>query len=208
MLDISSPLSPAEWSALLALATASSFTPGPNTTLSAALGANRGWLASLPFISAVPLGCGLIFALCAVGVGGLVAEMPELRRVMLLGGVSYLLWLALRLWRSHRLSDASSSDLSISFAQGVMLQFLNVKVWMLELSFVAGWLAGQAAFWSRFAAILPVVLGFAFASNLTYALVGSALRHWLAYGQRLLWFNRAMATALALTAGWMLRGLA
>lgn len=207
MFDFSSPLTTAEWSALLLLATASSFTPGPNTALSAALGANRGWTSAMAFVGAVPLGCAVIFSLCALGVGGLVTELPWLRSVILLTGVAYLLWLASRLWRSHHLRDARKSDLSIGFAQGVMLQFLNIKVWMLELSFVAGWLAGQDAFWARFAWIMPIVLVFAFASNLTYALVGNALRHWLTQGERLKGFNRTMASALALTAIWMLQGL-
>ena len=44
---------------------------------------------------------------------------------------------------------------------------------------------------------------FGFVSNLTYALVGSLLRDWLAQGRRLLGFNRLMAAALVLTAGWM-----
>lgn len=207
MLVFPSPLSTAEWSALLLLATASSFTPGPNTALSAALGANRGWRSAMAFISAVPLGCGLIFTLCALGVGGLLHQFPALRSALLLSGGGYLVWLASKLWRSRQMRNAQAGDLSIGFGQGVLLQFLNIKVWMLELSFVAGWLAGQDAFWPRFASILPVVLVFALTSNLTYAWLGSALRHWLAQGERLLVFNRVMATALTLTAVWMLRGL-
>ena len=50
-----------------------------------------------------------------------------------------------------------------------------------------------------------LMLAFGFFSNLTYATVGSLLRGWLAHGQRLLVFNRCMATALVLTAAWMLR---
>jgi hypothetical protein len=50
---------------------------------------------------------------------------------------------------------------------------------------------------------------FALSSNLTYALVGSLLRHWLAgpdgSGQRLLAFNRLMAAVLVITAVWMIR---
>jgi len=46
-------------------------------------------------------------------------------------------------------------------------------------------------------------VGFGFASNFTYALVGALLRGWLAQGRRLLWFNRALALALVATAGWM-----
>ena len=46
--------------ALLVLSTASSFTPGPNTTLSTALAANLGFRRSLRFVLAVPVGWGLL----------------------------------------------------------------------------------------------------------------------------------------------------
>jgi threonine/homoserine/homoserine lactone efflux protein len=88
----------------------------------------------------------------------------------------------------------------------VMLQFLNIKAWMLALSIVAGWIAGQPDATERTLSVLPLMLAFGFFSNLAYAAVGSLLRHWLAQGQRLLVFNRTMATALVLTALWMLRG--
>ena len=194
----------AEFSALLILATASSFTPGPNTTLSTALAANRGLRGALHFVAAVPVGWGLLFTFCAVGLGSLVMALPPLRWAIMLGGVAYLLWLARRLWGNNQLSTADQSRLDVSFVQGVLLQFLNIKAWMLALSIVAGWVAGQPDVLARFAATLPVMLGFAFFSNLSYALIGSLLRQWLAQGQRLLVFNRCMALALLLTAAWML----
>ena len=43
-----------ELAALLAYATAMAFTPGPNTTLSAAMGANHGLAHAMPFVLAVP----------------------------------------------------------------------------------------------------------------------------------------------------------
>jgi len=87
-----------EFSALLVLATATSFTPGPNTTLSTALAANFGLRRALRFIVAVPVGWGLLFTLCTAGVGALVMAVPVLRWAILLGGTGYLLWLARRLW--------------------------------------------------------------------------------------------------------------
>jgi threonine/homoserine/homoserine lactone efflux protein len=71
------------------------------------------------------------------------------------------------------------------------------------LTIVAGWIAGQPDALRRFAIVAPVMLVYAFASNFAYALAGALLRHWLAEGQRLLWFNRAMAAVLVLTAWWM-----
>ena len=56
---------------------------------------------------------------------------------------------------------------------------------------------------ARLAWVLPIAAAYGFASNLTYAVVGAGLRRWLAQGDRLLWFNRAMAAVLAATALWM-----
>jgi threonine/homoserine/homoserine lactone efflux protein len=201
-----------EFSALLILATATSFTPGPNTTLSTALAANFGLRRALRFIVAVPVGWGLLFTLCSAGVGSLVVALPPLRWAILLGGTGYLLWLARRLWGSQSLAQVDASRLNVGFWQGVGLQFLNIKAWMLALSIVAGWVAGQADAAQRYVLVLPVLLAFAFFSNFAYALVGSLLRHWLAgpvvngqpTGARLLAFNRLMALALVLTAAWML----
>jgi threonine/homoserine/homoserine lactone efflux protein len=202
----------AEFSALLVLATATSFTPGPNTTLSTALAANFGLRRSLRFVFAVPVGWGLLFALSAGGLGSLVMAWPLLRGGILVGGVAYLLWLAWRLSGSLTLSEARAERMSVTFVQGVMLQFLNIKAWMLSLSIVAGWIAGRPDALQRFWLILPLMFAFAFLSNLAYASAGSLLRGWLSgpvvdgqpTARRLVIFNRLMALALVLTAAWML----
>ena len=192
-----------ELSALLLLATATSFTPGPNTTLSTALAANRGLRGAMHFVLAVPVGWGLLFTLSAAGLGSLILAAPSLRMAIVFGGVGYLLWLARRLWDSKQLSEVNAGALEVSFIQGVLLQFLNIKAWMLALSVVAGWIAGQPDATTRFFQTLPLMLFFAFSSNFTYALAGSLLRHWLAQGKRLLAFNRMMAMVLAITAIWI-----
>lgn len=199
------PLMPlAEFLALLMLGTATSFTPGPNTTLSTALAANRGFKGALHFVLAVPVGWGLLFGLCALGLGTVVAQVPWAGAVVKYGGIAYLLWLASKLWMNDALAQVADSRLNVSFTQGVLLQFLNIKAWMLALSVVAGWLAGRPDFAQRLLIALPVMLAFAFFSNLSYALVGSLLRSWLAQGKRLLWFNRGMALVLVLTCVWLL----
>ncbi|MDO5289387.1 MAG: LysE family translocator [Pseudomonadota bacterium] len=195
-----------EFTALLVLATAVSFTPGPNTTLSTALAVNAGLRGAMPFIGAVPVGWSCLLLLCAGGVGAAVAAVAPLRWAVLLLGVGYMLWLAWRLAHSAALAQAPNQTgrgAGVGFVQGVGLQFLNLKAWMLALSIVAGWVAGRPDAPARLGLVLPVMAVFAFASNFTYALVGALLRRWLAQGRRLLWFNRAMALALAATAGWM-----
>ncbi len=201
----------AEFTALLLLSTAASFTPGPNTTLSTALAANFGLRRAMRFVVAVPLGWGLLFTLCAGGLGALVVALPLLRNGIQMAGVAYLLWLAYKMAGSRSLGEADAARLDVSFTQGVALQFLNIKAWMLGLTVVAGWLAGREDAWARFAITLPLMLAFGFFSNLLYAAMGSLLRDWLggpvvggvATARRLRWFNRSMAAVLVVTAGWM-----
>ncbi|PUE56943.1 lysine transporter LysE [Limnohabitans sp. 2KL-17] len=196
-----------ELSALLVLATVSSFTPGPNTTLSTAMAANHGLKRAMRFVLAVPVGWGILFTLCATGLGGLVVAWPPLRWGIVTLGTGYLLWLASRLWQSASLQQADSNKLQVGFVQGVGLQFLNIKAWMLALAIVAGWVAGREDASERTLMLLPIMVVYGFVSNLTYAVAGSMLRHWLAHGRRLLMFNRCMSGALVATALWILNGL-
>jgi threonine/homoserine/homoserine lactone efflux protein len=192
-----------EFTALLILGTAMSFSPGPNTTLSTALAANHGLRHSMRFVCAVPVGWGVLLTVCAAGLGGLIVAVPALHWAVKLLGVAYLLWLAYKLSRSASLAQADANKLQVTFWQGAALQFVNIKAWMFALTVVAGWIAGRSDMLARFAVVLPTLMVFAFVSNLTYAALGALLRDWLAHGARLLWFNRMMAAVLVATAAWM-----
>ena len=199
-------MSSAEFIALIALATVGSFTPGPNTALSATLAANYGLRRALPFVCAVPAGWGLLLTLNAAGLGALVLGFPPLRWGLLLTGALYLLWVAYKLASTQRLSDSAQGPI-VGFKQGVMLQFINIKAWFLALSVVSGWVIGQNNTLGRLLETPPVFMFFGLASNLTYAWIGASLRHWLRgpddSALRLQWFNRGMALALFLTVAWM-----
>jgi threonine/homoserine/homoserine lactone efflux protein len=107
-----------EFTALLVLATAMSFSPGPNNTLSAVLAANYGLTRGLRFACAVMVGWGALFALCAAGVGAAMVALPALRWAVKIIGVGYLLWLATKLFRSGSLSQADAARLQVTFWQG------------------------------------------------------------------------------------------
>jgi threonine/homoserine/homoserine lactone efflux protein len=199
-----------DFTALLVLATAMSFSPGPNNTLSATLAANYGLRRAMPFVSSVPIGWGVLLALCALGLGALLMAVPVLSQVIKWVGVAYLVWLAQKIARSGGPNAAGDSAVpaNVGFWQGAAFQFVNIKAWMFALAIVSGWIAGQNEPALRFAIVLPVMLFFAFTSNLTYALIGSLLQGWLAgpaqSGRRMVWFNRLMAGVLLATAVWML----
>lgn len=196
-----------EFWALVALASAMSFSPGPNTTLSATLAANGGLRHALPFVCSVPVGWALLLIACGLGLGALILAVPALVWVIKAIGVGYLMWLALRLARSRSMSEVGSG-LQVRFFHGVALQFVNIKAWMLALTVSGGWVAGHGELVPRLVQVVPIMMLYALGSNLTYALVGSLLRHWLAgpdgSAMRLLGFNRLMAAVLVATGLWML----
>ncbi len=197
------PMSWPELTALLVFSTAMAFTPGPNTTLSAALAANHGLRHAMRFVLGVPVGWGLLLVACALGLGALVQAQPALRGAIKWGGLAYMLWLAWKLATTARLAQAAGGGFDVGFGKGVVLQFVNIKAWMNALLISAGWVTVADPLWPRLALVLPLMMAYGLASNFTYALVGSSLRGWLSQGQRLLWFNRALAAVLVATAVWM-----
>lgn len=223
-------MSATELTALLVFATAMSFSPGPNTTLSTALAANLGLRRAMPFCLAVPAGWTLLMLACGLGLGTLVLGLPAVRWGLKLLGAAYMFWLAWTLmgvtsmgvrsqirhrsepdgnWNLTPNKSLTPAAIDVTFLQGVGLQFLNIKAWMLALTLTAGWVVnagGQPATnpGERLAIICAVMVFFAFTSNFTYAVAGSLLREWLTQGRRLVWFNRALAAVLVATALWML----
>jgi threonine/homoserine/homoserine lactone efflux protein len=198
-----------EFAALLAFATAMSFTPGPNTLLSTALAANHGLARAWRFILAVPAGWTLMMLACGLGLGALLMAVPWLRLGVQAVGLAYLVWLAWKLARTRELAPVADGTSTVGFWQGVLLQFVNVKAWMLALALAAGWVATSAGRATgnpgeRLAIVCGVMVVFALTSNTAYALAGSLLRRVLGTSSRLLWFNRAMAALLVATAVWML----
>lgn len=195
--------------ALLVFCAAMTFSPGPNTMLTTAIASNEGLRKVIPFTLAVPLGWLLILLITGLGIGTLVIQLPILRWFIQLAGCAYLLWLAYLLSRHHQLKTIDSSKLQITFGKGVALQFLNIKVWLLAVTVTSTWIInaeGQTSInqYDRLVLACFVVMFFAFASNFSYALVGSLVRNWLLHGKRLLIFNRILASLLAATAIWTL----
>ncbi|NUA31537.1 LysE family translocator [Cupriavidus basilensis] len=195
-------LSAAQFAALLSLMAVGAFTPGPNTTIAAVTGANFGLRATLPHCVGVAFGFASILALCAAGIGALVLASPALALLVHAAGVLYLLWLALKLARSTVLSDKQVLR-PLSVWQSAVLQYANIKAWMLALATAASYMAGAQSPVHRAVLVCAVFGVFGFVSNGVYGVIGATLRQWLQVGHRIRWFNRAMGLALALTALWI-----
>ena len=195
--------------ALFIFSAAMSFSPGPNTMLTTAIASNEGIRKTIPFALAVPVGWLLIMLSCGLGIGAMITEMPSLRLSIKLLGCAYLIWLSYKLCGTKKLHEVNSARLNINFPKGVLLQFLNIKVWLLAITITGTWIIDAEGQPStnpneRLALACAVVMFFAFTSNMSYALAGALFRTWLGSGNRLAIFNYFLAGLLVATAIWTL----
>ncbi|MBI3768738.1 MAG: LysE family transporter [Deltaproteobacteria bacterium] len=194
-----------EVASLIILVAAITFTPGPNTTLAAAVGANQGVTRALPFCVAVPIGWSVLMLSCILGLGSMLLAVPAVTVAVKWLGIAYLAELARRFATTANAGSVRAGQLTVSFRQGIALQFVNVKAWMLALTLTSGWVVpaarGNVALAFRLGIVLGIMVVFLFATNFAYAVVGSILRSRLAHGNGPVWINRVLALMLLVAVG-------
>lgn len=188
--------------ALLALAVAGSFTPGPNNTIATVTGANHGLRAVVPHMFGVPFGFSTMLVLGSLGAAALIVAHPVLGSLIKWAGIAYLLYIAWQIAGSGKSGDRAVAQ-PFTFWQSAAFQYANPKAWMLSAA-TAGAFAGQGGdTWLRTALVCAVFSLCAFASLVLWGWLGVALRSWLSSGARLRAFNLTMGALLAATAAWM-----
>jgi threonine/homoserine/homoserine lactone efflux protein len=189
----------ADWLAVFAFLAAGTITPGANTAVSTVLGVNYGVRGALPFIVGVTLGFAAAYAVTAAGLAAVLNAQPALRMALLAAGTAYMIWLAWKI-ANTRVLVQKEAHANIGVGAGLLNCLLNAKIWMLALTALAQTPHTSLAWHGA------VLAGFAFnglITNLVWAWIGAQLREWLATGERLVIFNRAMALSLIAVALWL-----
>ncbi len=108
------------------------FTPGPNNTMSLVSGKNNGYKKSLKFLLGIFTGFFILMMLCGMFNRILFSVFPSIKPYISIGGSLYMLYLAVIILKS----DLGSHSYSINFSykKGLFLQFMNVKVIMYGLA--------------------------------------------------------------------------
>ncbi|KGF69342.1 lysine transporter LysE [Hoeflea sp. BAL378] len=183
--------------ALMGFAFVMSVSPGPANFLLLASGANFGFARTLPLVFGVSLGFLSMVALVGLGLGQILKSHPLIGIAVKTACGLYVLWLAAKIARSRSLGSGESTEIGrpFSFAQAAMLQLFNPKAWTVAIIVTATYVEPGAPVKS----LIALVLVFA-AVNLPsislWAASGTALRSFLAHGNRIAVFNIAMAILL------------
>ncbi|MGF1695756.1 LysE family translocator [Vibrio lamellibrachiae] len=134
------------------------FSPGPANIVFAASGAKVGVKRSVALVAGVDCVFIIKSVIIGYGLGEVVQSHPSVMNVMQLVGASYLVYLAVKFIKSSG-SDYDKSSKELSFFDGLIIQLLNSKGWlMVFLMFTLFSAQSQEAFGGYGIAVLIVWL--------------------------------------------------
>lgn len=122
---------------LVVFVVSSTFTPGGQTTLMTATGAQFGFCRSIPLIVGVAVGLASMAGSTALGLGGVLLAVPSLQLLMKAAGSLYLLWLAWNIARSGPPHLRAPSAQPAGLLSGIWMVWHNPKGWAMTLGAAA-----------------------------------------------------------------------
>lgn len=182
--------------ALIGFAFVMSVSPGPGNFLLLASGATFGFVRSLPLVLGISAGFLSMVLAVGLGLGALLARLPELDLALRIACGLYVLWLALRIARSRALgSGGDVASRPIGFVQAALFQLVNPKAWAVALVVTVSY-TDPARFTASLLATIALFALVNIPSISLWALSGASLRRVLAQGRRIAAFNTVMAVLL------------
>lgn len=169
-------------------------TPGPNNTLAMAVGLSHGYRQSFPHCLSVGVGQVIMMTLVYFGLENFFTAFPQVPFVLRIVGTIYILWLAVKVsgikpfrrtreWSETHMGDVTKPAAAVkplTFWQGILFQFVNVKGWLGIVMAYTYYLAPQpetALYRYLYVLVLYMVIGIGSVS--VWALCGVFLRRFL-----------------------------
>ena len=188
-------LNPEIIAALVLFAFVASITPGPNNTMLMASGANFGFRATVPHMTGVALGFGVMVVAIGLGLGQVFAAWPWLHDVLALIGGLYMVWLAWKIATSHGIGGGAATTRPQTFVQAAGFQWINPKAWAMAVGAVTTYAPRE----NYTVNVLVVSLIFVLVNApciTVWAGFGAGMRRYLDRPQVLRGFNLGMAMLL------------
>ena len=192
------------FTALFVFAFTTSITPGPNNMMLLASGVNFGFRRTIPHMIGISVGFFVLLLAIGLGLGALLAAVPEVYLGLKVAGGLYLLFIAWKIASATSLSEGKANARPMTFLGAALFQWVNPKAWVMAITAMATY-TDPARYW-----FTVLVVGAVFAlvnlpSVSSWAGFGSVLREWLSDPARLRWFNITMALLLVASLWPMLR---
>lgn len=182
----------------LAFALVTTLTPGPNTLMLMASGANFGFRRSSHHVLGVGLGFAAMVVLVGIGAIKVFDAHPASYEVLKIASVAYLLYLAYRIsTASAEGADPRSSKKPLTFFEAALYQWINPKSWTMALTAVTVYTPSQSL--GSIALIAAMFGAISLPSVSLWTVLGENLRRFLTSPRRLRAFNMTMGALLVVS---------
>jgi threonine/homoserine/homoserine lactone efflux protein len=130
---------------------------------------------ALPFNLGILCGLALMFSLCTLLSAMLLDRLPMLALPMKCAGAAYMLYLALKIYRSAapQAGAAASARAGMSFVNGLTLQFVNMKIIIYTITVMCVYILPAFSAPPILAGFVAFLTLTCFCANISYALFGS-----------------------------------
>ena len=176
-----------------------SVTPGPNNTMLLASGVNFGYKQTLPHLLGISVGHFILLMAVGNGLEAVFNIYPVTYQAMKIIGVSYLMYLAVKIIRSNTLeSDQAKQARPLSFIGGAAFQWINPKAWMMSIGFFSTYMPEEASMtFVTLSCLMFSLINFPTIS--LWAGLGTKMVHYLQNVRLRTMFNWVMALLLVIS---------
>jgi len=165
--------------ALASYAFVTSITPGPNNIMLTASGISFGFKKTVPHMLGIPFGFGIQLALCSIGLGSILLNVPAAYVGLKIFGTSYLLYLAWSLRGNAIIKEDPeiANTKPMSFTNAALFQFANPKAWVMAITGAAIFMPHYESFLLSITILCVVFCLINLPCVGVWAILGSSIKH-------------------------------
>ena len=115
-------------------------TPGPAILMIINIGVNFGFRKGIPFVIGVITGANMVAISVIFGLATIVLNYPILRLVLLLSSTIFILYLTIRILTQNLQKSLQQNAQNFSFLDGIILQIINPKNYIVQITLFSGFL--------------------------------------------------------------------
>lgn len=197
-------MTPETYYALVALAVATLFTPGPNNAMLASSGARFGFWPSTPHMLGVAVGFPVMLMIVGLLLGEVFKTSAVLREGLRWGGAALLVWIAWKTATAKGPAEKSSGGKPMTFIGASAFQWINPKGWSMAVAATTQFITPERPV-ATATIVAATFLAIGFASASTWVGLGQAISRWLTTDGRQRVFNITMAALIVLSVAAVIR---
>ena len=121
-------------------------TPGPAVLMIANIGVNFNFRKGLPFVLGVIIGANAVAVSVVLGIATVINTYTLLRLILLTISSIFIFYLAVKILMQNLEEQTTSNFTKINFYDGLILQILNPKNYIVQITLFSGFLIGDDNF--------------------------------------------------------------